>query len=341
MSTWVILAALLALALVTGWPRHGLIARWREGRGLAARVRREDALKHLLKAEANHQPATIESVAGAVEIRRASAVGLLADMDRRGLISFEQGDLRLLPAGRELALHVIRTHRLWESHLAENTGISESEWHRQAERAEHRLSREQADALAAALGNPARDPHGDVIPVPGGVLPPEPGQPLSAVPLNTAVRIVHVEDEPQAIYAQLTAQGIRPGMKLCVLDKTPHRLRFWADGQEHVLAPMFANNVSVALLPDYQASDLFEEQYLASLRPGQQARILNLSPACRGAERRRLLDLGFVPGTTIEAEMASPGGDPMAYRVRETTVALRREQARLIRITTARSTAAS
>lgn len=341
MSTWVTLIAVLALALVAGWPRHGLIARWREGRGLAARVRREDALKHLLKVEANDQPASLESVAGAVEIRRGPATELLADMERRGLVSFEQGDLRLLPPGRELALHVIRTHRLWESHLAENTGIAESEWHRRAEREEHRLSREQADALAAALGNPARDPHGDIIPVPGGVLPPEPGRPLGAVPVNTAFRIVHVEDEPQMIYAQLTAQGIRPGMKLCVLDKSPHRIRFWADGQEHVLAPILANNVSVAPLPDYQPSDLFEEQYLASLRPGQQAKILSLSPACRGPERRRLLDLGFVPGTTIEAELASPGGDPTAYRVRETSVALRREQASLIRITTAKATPAA
>jgi len=49
-------------------------------------------------------------------------------------------------------------------------------------------------------------------------------------------------------------------------------------------------------------------------------------------ERRRLLDLGFVPGTTIEVEMVSPGGDPTAYRVRGTLIALRREQSSLIYI---------
>jgi len=335
MSTWVILLTVVVLVLVAVWPNHGLLARWRMGRRLAARVRREDALKHLLKAEANSQPASLESVAGAVEIRRGAATELLADMDRRGLVSFEHGDLRLRPSGRELALHVIRTHRLWERHLAENTGVDEREWHRRAEREEHRLSPEQTAALAAALGNPELDPHGDVIPVPGGTLPPEPGQPLGALAPNAVARIVHVEDEPQVIYAQLTALGIRPGMSLCVLEKSPQRIRFWADGREHVLAPMLANNISVALLPEYQPSDLFEEQYLASLEPGQQARILSLSPACRGAERRRLLDLGFVPGTVVLAELASPGGDPTAYRVRETSVALRREQASLIRITAA------
>lgn len=334
MTAWVLWFGLAVLVAVVVWPRHGLAVRWREGRLLAARVRREDALKHLLKAEANRQPATIESVAGSLEIRRKPATELLQDMERRGLVSFAEGDLRLLPAGRELALHVIRTHRLWESHLAEHTGIDESEWHRRAEREEHRLSPEQTQALAASLGNPSLDPHGDVIPEPGGDLPAEPGQPLSRLAVNTPARIVHVEDEPQLLYAQLAAQGLRSGMKLCVLDRSPHRIRFWADGREHVLAPLLANNVSVAPLPGYRPSELLEEEYLADLRPGQHARILSLTTACRGAERRRLLDLGFVPGTHVEVEMVSPGGDPVAYRIRQTTVALRRGQARLIRIST-------
>ncbi len=334
MTSWVFWIGLFVLAVGVVWPRHGLAARWREGRQLAARVRREDALKHLLKAEANRQAASIESVAGILEIRRRPAAELLQDMEQLGLVSFAEGDLRLLPAGRELALHVIRTHRLWESHLAEHTGVDESEWHRRAEREEHRLSPEQTRALAASLGNPSLDPHGDVIPPPGGDLPPETGQPLSKLAVNTPARIVHVEDEPQLLYAQLAAQGLRTGMDLCVLERSPQCIRFWADGREHVLAPMLANNVSVGLLPGCRPSELLEAEYLVSLRPGQQARIVSLSNACRGAERRRLLDLGFVPGSSVHVEMVSPGGDPIAYGIRHTTVALRREQARLIRIST-------
>jgi DtxR family Mn-dependent transcriptional regulator len=77
---------------------------------------------------------------------------------------------------------------------------------------------------------------------------------------------------------------------------------------------------------------LFKEEFLADLQPGQHGRVLGLTPACRGAERRRLLDLGFVPGTDVAVEMVSPGRDPTAYRVRGTLIALRREQAGLIRI---------
>jgi Fe2+ transport system protein FeoA len=63
------------------------------------------------------------------------------------------------------------------------------------------------------------------------------------------------------------------------------------------------------------------------LRPGQRATIEKLSDALQGFTRRRLLDLGLTPGTTITAELSSFARDPVAYRVRGTLIALRKEQA--------------
>jgi DtxR family Mn-dependent transcriptional regulator len=60
--------------------------------------------------------------------------------------------------------------------------------------------------------------------------------------------------------------------------------------------------------------------------------VIRLAPACRGLQRRRLLDLGLVPGTDVTAEMVAAIGDPTAYRVRGTLVALRTEQARHVQI---------
>jgi DtxR family Mn-dependent transcriptional regulator len=60
--------------------------------------------------------------------------------------------------------------------------------------------------------------------------------------------------------------------------------------------------------------------------------VLDISPACRGSQRRRLLDLGIVRGTEVVPELVSAGGDPVAYRVRGALIALRREQAEWIRI---------
>jgi DtxR family Mn-dependent transcriptional regulator len=121
-------------------------------------------------------------------------------------------------------------------------------------------------------------------------------------------------------------------MKVVVIEKSAQRIRFWADGNAHVLAPSLANNIEVVPLPDLKVADLYAEEFLSHLKPGQRCRVLGLSPACRGAERRRLLDLGFVPGTALEVEMVSPGGDPTAYRVRGSVIALRHDQANLIRI---------
>ena len=279
-------------------------------------------------------------MAGALQVPPGRAAELLQELEHRRLVSFERGVLRLQPAGRELALHIVRAHRLWESYLADQTGVAEAEWHPRAERQEHLLSPQQADALAARLGHPTHDPHGDVIPDAQGRLPADPGQPLHAIPADTPVVFTHIEDEPETIYAQLCAAGLRPGMKAFVIEKSADRIRFWADGNEHVLAPVLAGNITAAPLPDFKTQDLIEERFLSQLQPGDQAAVLGLSPACRGAERRRLLDLGFVPGTPVAVEMVSPAGDPTAYRVRGTVIALRREQAGLIRIAPEAATAA-
>lgn len=70
---------------------------------------------------------------------------------------------------------------------------------------------------------------------------------------------------------------------------------------------------------------------LDQLQKGQSALVEDLS--CTGLNRRRMMDLGILPGTRIEIEMISPLGDPTAYRIRGAVIALRREQARTISIT--------
>jgi len=340
MNAWILILAAVTGTAALVWPRYGILARWRRARSFAARSQREDVLKHILKSEADGRQPTLDSIAGALQIATGRAADLLQNLEKHQLVSYEAGVLLLQPAGREMALHIVRAHRLWESYLAEQTGVAEAEWHQRAERQEHLLTPQQADALSARLGHPTRDPHGDIIPDPKGDLPTDQGQPLHAIAANTPVQFTHIEDEPETIYAQLCAQGLRPGMKAFVIEKSPDRIRFWADGNEHVLAPVLANNITAVLLPEFKTEDLTEEQYLSGLRVGERGKVLGLTPACRGAERRRLLDLGFVAGTPVEVEMVSPAGDPTAYRVRGTVIALRREQAGLIRIGTKEAIAA-
>jgi len=332
MNALYLLAVCIVALAVVGWPRRGLMARWRQSQELARRSRREDALKHILKSEANGRVATLDSLAGALQITTGSAARLLEELEEHNLLGFDGGRLRLKPPGREMGLHIVRAHRLWESYLAEQTGISEGEWHPRAEKQEHLLTPQQTAELAARLGHPTRDPHGDAIPEEDGSLEGDAGRSLNSVEPDTPVLITHIEDEPETVYSQLVAQGLRPGMRAFIIEKSPTRIRFWADGNEHILAPVLAENVSIRLLPEFRTADLVEEEFLSGLQPGGRARVVGLSAACRGQERRRLLDLGFVPGTLVEVDMVSPAGDPTAYRVRGAVVALRREQASLIRV---------
>lgn len=322
----------LGLILVVCWPKAGLLARWRRLHNLSGRMLREDALKHIHLGEVQGSSANVQSVAGTLQIGLNDAADLLEDMEQHNLLTCIEGELHLTRDGRDAALHIIRAHRLWESHLAEETGLEESEWHDRAEKQEHLLTADEADALAAQLGHPTHDPHGDPIPPVGGVLLGHGGKPLTTARLNEQVRIVHVEDEPAAIYARLAAQHLRAGMNVHVLEKTAQSVRFRADGREHVLTPIQANNIAVVPLTAAEAEEAAHEEYLCNLQPGQSAQVLGLTLACRGAERRRLLDLGFVPGTKVEVEMISPSGDPTAYLVRGTLVALRREQAGLVKV---------
>lgn len=332
------LVALLVTALVAGglvallWPERGLLARRRRSRRLSARVLREDALKQLYVTQMDRRRPTIQSVAGALHITTNEAAEILSELARRHLVEVKDGDFRLTPDGEVYALNVLRAHRLWERYLADETGYAETEWHDRAEAREHTLSEEELAALSAQLGHPSRDPHGDPIPTAGGEVVGHGGKSLTAMPPGHAFRIVHLEDEPEVVYAQLLAEGLYPGTALRLLDVTPSRVRIWADGRDHTLAPLVAANISVAALADEAELPRTPQLSLADLEPKQRGKVIDVDARCRGPKRRRLFDLGILPGTVVEAEMRSPFGDPTAYRVRGALIALRRDQAAQIRI---------
>jgi len=326
-----ILFGVLVVGLGLGvllWPRWGILAQRRQQRTEAERVRCEDALKHLCKTEAGGRRPTFDSVAGALHLKPDEIGALLHDLTQRGLVTFADGELSLTPTGRSQGAQVVRAHRLWECHLAENTGLHETEWHAEAEQQEHRMSSQEADALSARLGHPTHDPHGDPIPSADGEWSTATGQPLNTLMPGDVARIVHIEDEPASLYAQLADLNLRPGMIVQVQESPAERLRFRLDGIDRELTSILAHQVEVLPLPGKEGGRIAKN--LADFQPGARVAVIGLARACRGPERRRLLDLGFVAGTEIEVEMRSPSGEPTAYRVRGTVIALHREQARWV-----------
>jgi DtxR family Mn-dependent transcriptional regulator len=324
-------AAVTTVGVLLFRPVRGSFWRWLRGRRATDRVWIEDALKHLYDCEDRRFPATVNSLSGALGASPDQATQLLARLEQLKMIRGTKGAYRLTPEGRSNALRVIRIHRLWESYFSEETGLQATEWHAEAEYREHRTTAEEADRLAARMGDPRFDPHGDPIPTRGGEVVPSRGFALTELPVGEPAEIVHVEDEPEAVYAQLVAAGLHPGTRVRVLESSPDRIRFEADAEEQVLAPILAVNLSVVPIPEALATEgPFEK--LTSVEIGDRARVTGIATACRGQERRRMLDLGLVPGTVIEPELRSPSGDPTAYRIRGTLIALRREQADWIHV---------
>ncbi len=327
-----IFAALVAVGALVFWPDWGLWHRWKRSRKLDERVLIEDALKHLYKSQAYDRKATIQSCAGSIGISANQAADLLERLAEMELVELKEDGYSLTPEGETYALNIIRAHRLWERYLADETGYAETEWHEQADLMEHSLTEEQMGALSAGLGYPAYDPHGDPIPTATGKLKSHGGHPLTIMPPGSLLQVVHIEDEPNAVYAQLMAEGVYPGMQLHLLEASPTRIRYWARGRESVLAPVTAANVSVRQLKAVESAEVDETAHLNDLKLGQSARVTKLSKRLRGMERRRLLDMGLIPGTVVTVELSSPSGDPNAYRVRGALIALRHDQTKYIEV---------
>ncbi len=326
-----VFAGSVTVLVVVFWPRKGIYARLSQSFRLTKQVQLEDALKHFYMWEQAGRTPTLESLAGRLTISTDDAAKLVTRLTESDFVYPGREGLTLTKAGRESALRLVRTHRLWERYLADRTGVPALEWHDEAEIMEHSLSTEQTDALSARLGHPRWDPHGDPIPTSSGELPEVEQLNLGLAPLGTALEVIHLEDEPREIFNGLLKHGLVLGGRIEAIEKDNRQVQVLVDGSARRINMVEAQNVTVRVLPEGQYTSS-SPVTLADLELGETARVIDISPACRGSERRRLLDLGVVGGTEIRADMKSAAGDPVAYLIRGALFALRESQAAWIRI---------
>ena len=321
---WLSIAIILLAAIFL--PRIGLLTIYKTYRAAQAREQVEDALKHLLDREQGGRHASPESLAGTLDLPRGNVTRLIEDMETQGLLESRGAELHLTTQGERWAMHVVRAHRLWERYLVDEARMPLNRIHNEAQRREHSLTDVQLDELDAALGHPMRDPHGDPIPTREGILLKAEGIPITAWQTDRPARIVHLEDEPAIALQQILAAGLRLGQVIRIIEKTPERYLLSDGENEYRLAPAVAANVSVVALPE---SELLKRETisLTELAHDQRGEIVILDDAVQGFTRRRFLDLGLTPGTVIYPELQNFFGDPRAYRVRGTLIALRKDQA--------------
>lgn len=291
----------------------------------------EDILKQLYHFENSGNKVDIKTLVQVLNFNNKSIVDAINKMSINNLVYFDSEALKLTEEGKEYALRIVRVHRLWERYLADKTGYHKNEWHDRAEQMEHMLSDDETNELAVKLGNPKFDPHGDPIPTRAGKIAEINGVELPLLPVNSLARITHIEDEPEVVYKQILAENIHIGSLIKVVENNNTRIVFQSEGEEFKLAPIVASNLTV--LP-IEKKIIFEEDIarLSGLKENETAEIIGISKESRGESRRRLLDLGFVKGSKIKIDLLNPLGDPNAYLIKGTSIALRKEQSSKILI---------
>jgi len=291
----------------------------------------EDILKFLYHNSLSNNSISTIDLTNAINFSNSLIIESLKKMMDNELIILEKDSYKLTANGNEYALQIIRAHRLWEKYLSEKTGFHKGEWHERAEEKEHELSTSEINKLSNLLGNPKFDPHGDPIPTRKGKIVSKRGVPLSSLKENEIGEIIHIEDEPDIIYRQILAENIHLYSIIRIIENNNKRVVFHSEGEQFILAPIVAGNITVSVLKKHEIQE-DNIARLSSLKLDEKAKIVGLSKECRGESRRRLLDLGFVKGAIVAIDLLNPLGDPKAFLIKGTVIALREDQASKILI---------
>jgi DtxR family Mn-dependent transcriptional regulator len=152
------------------------------------------------------------ALATALGVSPGTVTGMLKTLSEADLATYTPYEgAKLTPAGRRLALMVLRRHRLLELFLAQTLHMPWDEVHEEAEHMEHAVSERLVDRIDAFLGHPAVDPHGDPIPRADGSLTEPDGLPLAKLPRGRRFRLIRVVDQDPAFLRYLTECGLDLG----------------------------------------------------------------------------------------------------------------------------------
>jgi DtxR family Mn-dependent transcriptional regulator len=208
----------------------------------------QDYAKAIYTLEARGGAASTNDLAALLEVRPASVSGMLRKLSTLGLVEHERyRGVRLTERGRRVALEVIRHHRLLELFLVENLGMTWDEVHAEAEVLEHALSEELEELIAAKLGNPTVDPHGDPIPRRELKLAETAAPALSELEPGEAATFVRISDSDPEMLRFLGERGIVPGARLELVERQPFDgpLFVRSGGEVHVLGATLARAMRV------------------------------------------------------------------------------------------------
>jgi DtxR family Mn-dependent transcriptional regulator len=184
----------------------------------------QDYLKNIYELTENGESATTNALARKMNVRAPSVTGMVQKMasSKPALVEYQKHQgVTLTQEGKRAALEVIRHHRLLEAWLVQTLGYTWDEVHEEAERLEHVISEDFENRIAAAMGHPVRDPHGELIPTADLTMPPDESTPLSSLrPKQTAI-IKRVAASDPSLLRYLEEIDLVPGKQIVVQDHSP------------------------------------------------------------------------------------------------------------------------
>ena len=183
----------------------------------------QDYAKAIYALEARAQgPVSTTELADRLSVTAGSASAMVRRLAELGLVEHEPyRGVRLTENGRRVALEVLRHHRLLETFLARELGMSWDRVHAEAEVLEHVISEDLEALIATHLGHPTLDPHGDPIPTAEFDIDERSTQRLDDLPVGAVGRFVRVSDSDPDMLRYLAEQGIAPGSRLEVVERQP------------------------------------------------------------------------------------------------------------------------
>jgi DtxR family Mn-dependent transcriptional regulator len=209
----------------------------------------QDYAKAIYALETRDGTVSTTALAERLDVRPASVSGMLKKLTTIGLVEHEPyRGVRLTERGRLVALEVIRHHRLLELFLVENLGMSWDEVHAEAEVLEHVLSEGLEELIAAKLGDPTTDPHGDPIPSRELTIADDEARALYDLEPGQHGTFVRVSDADPEMLRFLAERGIAPGASLEVIERQPFDGPVYARcaGDMHVLGATLARAMRVS-----------------------------------------------------------------------------------------------
>lgn len=184
----------------------------------------QDYLKVIYELTESGESATTNALAQKMKVSAPSVTGMIQKLasSKPALVEYQKHQgVTLTREGRRAALEVIRHHRLLEAWLVQTLGYTWDEVHEEAERLEHVISEDFERRIAAAMGHPTRDPHGELIPTAALVMPKDTSTPLSSLRSGQSGTIQSVKAADTELLRHLEGLGLVPNAEIVVKDYSP------------------------------------------------------------------------------------------------------------------------